>query len=160
MWRTKSLRSVKPSIWNVPVATAIRKLPAITPPTTAIPKLMVEPVKVIKYCRLSATGATKVMEPSGTGLNSSAPKMPVTAQPATAVRPIIRPATMLEGLRRKSPSLKQKTRNAGRDYHRRGGPRRIGRQAQQSARHLADILIAEAVRLEVNVGCGFNLQTR
>ncbi len=84
----------------------------MTPPMTAMPKLMVEPVKVIRYCRLSPAGATKVIEASCTGLNSSAANTPVTSQPATVHRPITTPATILRGLWRKAASLKQIASNS------------------------------------------------
>ena len=56
------------------VISAVTKLPSSTPATSATPKLKVDPVENITYCRLSALGATKVSEATGAGLKGSAPR--------------------------------------------------------------------------------------
>jgi hypothetical protein len=59
-----------------------------------MPKLSVDPVDSITYCRLSAIGAMKVSEVTGTGLKSSAPRCPVAYQPAAIRSPTAMPAAI------------------------------------------------------------------
>ena len=108
MWRIMSPASVKDSMRNSPDILAMTKAPAMMPPTVAMPKLMVEPVKVIRYWRPSPTGAMKVKEATGTGSKSSAPHTPVTYQAAGINAPIISPAIIFLPEARNSGLLKQK----------------------------------------------------
>ena len=57
MWRGEE----KPSQWKRPVANAVARLPANTPPTVAIPNFSVDPVDSMTYCSASAIGAMKAI---------------------------------------------------------------------------------------------------
>src|SRR5947209_5048613 len=88
----KSSRDAKPSRRKFPVVIAYRNEPTTTPNTAATPNPMVEPVYVMRYCKLSATGATNENDCNGVGSNSSAPITPVTYHPTTIKSPTQTPA--------------------------------------------------------------------